>query len=213
MPFTAAKVMQGAGKWGRSLDVRTLTSSSYVGTSGTLDLPSVGGLEDLARSAELTPDGRTMFVGSYRANKIYEYTLSTAWLMSSVNTTKVATYTFTDVPTVTGNFGFSGIEFSPGGRYLYVTHGEDNEFYQWYLPTPWSLGSRIQMDGIVALDFLGTSCLNWAGDKISMIRRSSPAIDNQYPLSTPYDLDTAGATDGDANIGYLSSGAIIGGRW
>lgn len=211
MIFSAAKVMSGNSAYdGRVTDVRTFTSASYVGTSGTLDLSGSGNPNnEVARSAVLTPDGLTLFVASYRANKIYEYTLSTANLISSVNTTKAATYTFTDVPTVTGNFGFAGIEFSHDGRYLYVTHGEDFEFYQWRLIVPWKLSSRVQMAGVVALDFLGTSCVNWAGDKISMIRRSVPAIDNQYPLSTAYDLNTAGVTDGDAALGILASNAVI----
>lgn len=212
MAFSSTKTIMGASKIARSAAVRTLTSSSYVGVSGSLDLTGPSNpTNEVARSAILTPDGKTLFVASYRANKIYEYTLSTANLISSVNTTRVATYTFTDVPTVTGNFGITSIGFSPNGRYLYVTSGEDNEFYQWYLFVPWKLASRVQMGGVITLAAQGVACLNWAGSKISNVRRSTTAINAQYPLSTTYDIDTAGTTDGSAALpsSHQSSGAII----
>jgi len=132
-----------------------------------------------------------------KLNTIYQYNLSTAWLMSS------ASYI--------GSFSFSsqagqtkGIGFSADGTKLYALSNITETVYQYTLSTAWNITTASYANKSAAVSvgagydrfsiwFNGTGTRMWTGSTEDRLKRQT--------LTTPWDISTAGAV---TNITYAS---------
>jgi len=149
------------------------------------------------------PDGTKLFV--VRGASVYQYSLSTAWLLSSVGTGTFLSTTSVDT-------GCTGLFFSPDGTKMYIcgsnavanatvgsTAGEDR-VYQYNLSTAWDVttavlqsGSRRFAAGDAGLPAAETTPaairFNSDGTQFYMLGSSNDAV-HQYSVSTAYDVST-----------------------
>jgi len=74
-------------------------------------------------------------VGSTLNNSAYQYSLSTAWDVSTASYSSVSS-------SVASQDGFpQGVTFSPDGTKMYVTGGGNGRIYQYSLSTAWDLST------------------------------------------------------------------------
>jgi hypothetical protein len=149
------------------------------------------------RGLYMKSDGTKMYVADVHGKRIYQYTLSTPW----------------DVSTALSDGSFSNqvgtlndIWFKPDGTKLYtIDTGSTNRIDQFTLSTPWDV-TTATYDNISKDVGSNTKdiAFNSDGTKLHILRLFLGGID-QYTLSTPWDVSTA-LSDGSLDIsGQIST--------
>lgn len=135
--------------------------------------------------------GKQMYVCGKTGNDINEYTLTTAWDVSTASYSQNFSFATQDT-------AIEGIFFKSDGTELYVSGDANNKIYQYNLSTAWdvSTASFDQDLGVSAQDgqpegvfFRDDGSAN-AGKQMYVVGNSSNAID-YYTLTTAWDLSTA----------------------
>ena len=180
----------GAIKGNSTLRAAGNTIVSYV-DMGSASYSSIS-LSVLAQdtgpsSLFFSPDGLKMFMAGRLNDKIYQYNLSTPWVVSSASfVTDFSVSSQTTFP--------QGIYFKPDGLKLFVVGSSPDEVFQYSLTTPWTI-STASYDSIsfsVATEDGTPQGIDFSPDGINMYVCGS---DNdsvyQYLLSTPWAISTA----------------------
>jgi sugar lactone lactonase YvrE len=108
-----------------------LTTATY--DSKTINVNSTGG--GGVAGIHLSPDGRKMFIASNSTDKVHEYTLSTAYDVSTATETRTL-----DISSQTG--GASGIRFNHQGTQMFISDGSNGVIvYQYKLTLPFNVSS------------------------------------------------------------------------
>ena len=134
------------------------------------------------------PDGTKMYISGNTNDSIYQYTLSTAWDLSTGSYDSVS---FSVASQATNPRGLS---FKPDGTKMYLVGVNSDEVYQYSLSTAWDL-STASYDS-VSIDVNSEDTLprglSFKPDGTKMYL-SGTSTDNiyQYSLSTAWDLSTA----------------------
>ena len=135
------------------------------------------------------PDGTKMYMIGDSSNSIYQYTLSTAWDLST------ASYDSVSFSVAAEDNSPLGIFFKPDGSKMYVSAGFlAGDVYQYTLSTAWDL-STASYDS-VSHDVSSQSnsptgiFFKPDGAKMYMIGSTTDSV-YQYTLSTAWDLSTA----------------------
>ena len=105
-----------------------------VRTTGVDIEQSVDNSETYARAFAFNNDGTKLFIGDYFRDAIYEYSLSTAYKISTATRTDT---TPLDISAKSGDL--ISIKFKPDGTELYVLDDGDNKIYQYSLSTGFDL--------------------------------------------------------------------------
>lgn len=134
------------------------------------------------------PDGLTMFVASFNTSDVYQYTLSTAWDLSTASYDSI----FFD----SGETSlYYGIWFKDDGTKMYICAGNPAiEIVQFTLSTPWDITTAT--DDATPLDVSSEDgapnsiVFNNDGTKLYMCGANTRTV-YQYDVSTPWDLSTA----------------------
>ena len=149
----------------------------YVGTQDT----SPTGLD-------FSPDGTKMYVCGYGTNSVYQYTLATAFSISSASYDNVS-FAFGQ-----GDAVYTDVRISPDGTKMYALGQQTDNIYQYTLSTPFDVSSASYSSKSL---FVRTQdgvpegiALSNDGTKIFVIGRVNDRV-NQYDMSVPYDLSTA----------------------
>lgn len=144
---------------------------------------SIAAEDTLALGLFFKPDGTKMYIVGNSSDAVHQYTLSTAWDVST------AVYDNVSFPTTTGNHE---LFFKPDGTRMYVV--EAPNLHQYDLSTPWDLSTavynNINLD-VTAQDTAATGVFfKPDGLKMYMAGSLSDAV-HQYTLSTAWDISTA----------------------
>jgi hypothetical protein len=148
-------------------------------------------------SIRFSSDGTKLFAGS-GSDTIREYSLSTPWSITSVNTTPINSLSATSSPI---GSTLTGISFSADGRQLLVCGESSQKIVKYNLPTSWTLsGASLNIYNITTSAFLEQSepsgiALSSDGRNIFVLRNSEIRYVYRIELSTPYDLSTSTPTD------------------
>ncbi|MEQ8811556.1 MAG: hypothetical protein RIE59_20975, partial [Imperialibacter sp.] len=134
-------------------------------------------------------DGKTMFVIGYNSDEVQQYSLSTAYDITST-VTHLGAY---NVSTETGTP--SDIAFNDSGSKMYITAGRF--VFQYTLSTPFDVtnGLNVTYNGSYSSSQdsnVKSMALNPQGTKMFLLGSTSDAV-YQYSLSTPY-VVTSGVT-------------------
>lgn len=161
-------------------DVSTASyaSKSFSVTSQLTDL----------RGFAFKPDGKTMFVqGHTPTAAIYQYTLSTAW---DISTASYASKT----KTLSSQDSFpTGLAFKANGDNFYVVGNQNGIIYEYTMSTQWdvSTASYASKSFNPSLGNNGEIALRPDGKKIYLTDSTGSHPIKQYSLATPYDISTA----------------------
>jgi len=160
-----------------------LSTASYDSTSF-----SVSSQDSNPYGIEFKPDGTKMYILGLATDNIYQYSLSTAWDVSTASYDSVSF-------SVSSQDGFAySIIFNDDGTSFYVLGTTNGTVYQYTMSTAYDLStasyasksfSVTSQDNTPAgIDF------NSNGTKLYMVGRTNDTI-YQYSLSTAYDISTA----------------------
>jgi len=81
------------------------------------------------------PDGTALFVSSYGTDLVYQYTLSTAWDLST------ASYDSVSFSIASQDGVAFGITFKPDGTKMYITGSTNDSVYEYDISTAWDLST------------------------------------------------------------------------
>jgi len=136
------------------------------------------------------PDGTKMYVSGSTNDSIYEYTLSTAWDISTASYSQsynVSTQESTP----------NGVFFKSDGTVMYVVGSSNDQVYQYSLSTAWdvSTATYVQSFSVSFVGLYGPAGLSFKSDgtKMYVIGNSSDGV-FEFSLSTAWDISTASFT-------------------
>jgi hypothetical protein len=134
------------------------------------------------------PDGTSMFITGNGNDNVYQYTLSTAWDMST------ASYASKSFSVATQETAVSGSAFKPDGTILYVCGSGTDSVFQYTLSTAWDVSTASYASKSFSFSTQDTVVtgvgFNDDGTKMYMSGSNNDTI-FQYTLSTAWDVSTA----------------------
>jgi len=160
-----------------------LSTASYDSKS-----TSVSATGSFPLGLTMKPDGTKMYVVSFVGNSVFQYTLSTAWDIStalydsvrySVSAQGSASYT---------------VRFNNDGTAMYVGLHTNDTIFQYSLSTAWNVSTASYSGKSLAVgsqdgDLRGV-IFNPSGDELYLLGTGSDSV-YKYSLSTAFDLSTA----------------------
>ena len=111
-----------------------LSTASYTAVS-----PSTAAQEASGQSLYFKSDGTKLYTTGFSSDKVHQYSLSTAWDVSTLSYDNVSITIATDFP---GSSAPRGLSFANNGTYLYVVEsstGYARGILRWTLSTPWDI--------------------------------------------------------------------------
>ena len=144
-------------------------------------------LTDL-RGFTFKPDGKTMYAqGHAPTTAIYQYTLSTAW---DISTASYASKT----KTLSSQDSFpNGVTFAPNGDKFYIAGNQNATVYEYTMSTQWDVSTASYASKSFNTSFgnLGIIAMRPDGKKIYLSDSTGSHPIKQYSLATAYDISTA----------------------
>ena len=149
---------------------------------------SVQSQDDLVRSLAFSSDGTKMYVIGDTNDRLFQYTLSTAWSIST------ASYDSVSLNLGLQDTSPSDIYFKPDGTKMYMVGLTGDRVYQYTLSTAWSI-STASYDGTsfyVGGQDANPVSVTFKSDGTKMfVVGLSTLLAYQYTLSTPWAVSTA----------------------
>lgn len=155
---------------------------------------SVATQETAPRVVSFSPDGTKMYTVGTGSDAIFEYSLSTAWDVST------ASYGSVSLSVASEDSNPIGLFFKPDGLKMYMTGGLNRRLYQYSLSTAWEISTasydNVSTLFIVPVEILSTqnlppneSFFKDDGTKLYVISLTNDSV-YQFGLSTAWDLST-----------------------
>ena len=188
-----------------SVEQYSVTTAWDISTVNTTPVNSftTSSQENAAQGLSFKADGTRMYVVGIN-DVLYEYSLSTAWDISSSS----ASYNNVN-KTLSTNNGPTDLFFKPDGTKFYVT--EANYVYEYSLSTAWDITTASLTTKSAAFSTKGGASatsgvyLNGDGTALFTVSSSTDRV-YQYPLSTPYAVSSLGTS----TISFLFSSQFSG---
>jgi PGF-pre-PGF domain-containing protein len=148
---------------------------------------SVASQDTAATDVFFKPEGDKMYVAGVTNDRIFQYTLSNPWNVSS------ATYDNINIIT-TGEGNNQGLFFNSSGDKMYFVGSDNDMVFQYTLSDPWNLSSATSDNiNLSVVSQEGTPVgvfFKSEGDEMYVIGNVNDFV-HQYSLSTPFNLSTA----------------------
>ena len=147
--------------------------------------------ETVATGLKFNPDGTKMFIVGINGDEINEYTLSTAWDVSSATHDRALSISAKDTAP-------QGVTFNSDGTKIYVVGAINDNIDSWELSTPYSLAGVDATDDHIATTDLGSNFnprdikFNNDGSKMFVLDTDGNTV-AEYSLSTAYDPASKGS--------------------
>jgi DNA-binding beta-propeller fold protein YncE len=157
-----------------------ITTASYVQNF------SIAAQETNPRGLSFKPDGTKMYFAGSTGDDVNEYTLSTAWDISTAS--YVQNFSFAAQET-----GPTSFFFKPDGLKMYVLGATGDAVFEYTLSTAWdiSTASYTQNFSIAAQDTTPTGLFfRPNGLQMYMVGQTNDNV-CEYSLTTPWDISTA----------------------
>lgn len=149
---------------------------------------SVLSTDTLTMGVKFSSDGTKAFTIGDTINNVYQYTLSTAWDVST------ASYASKALSVSTQDGSPSDLAFSSDGTKLYVLGDANNTIYQYTLPTAWDLTGATYASKSFSVNTQESIPQGLAfssdGTKAYVIGMNTDTV-YQYGLTTAWDISTA----------------------
>jgi hypothetical protein len=165
----------------------TLSTAWDVSTAAYSSSKDVSAQADLAVDVAFSSDGTKMYVTDDITTVVYQYTLSTAW--------NVTTASYTTSKSVSAQDGSpTGVAFNSDGTKMYVSGDSNNTVYQYTLATAWNVSTATYASLSKSVSAQDTSVNNLAfsadGTKMYIVGNVNNTL-YQYTLATAWNVSTA----------------------
>jgi len=150
------------------------------------------------------PDGYAFYLVDYNGSRVLEYSLSTAWDLS---TASYSSNTFS----TTGESNPRSVYFKPDGTKMYVTGSQNDNVIEYALSTAWDIttgSSQATFSVASQTSFPANISFNDTGTKMYLTTYSSSSDIFEYSLSTGWDVSTASYNSVSYNDSVLTNPAI-----
>ena len=174
------------GLSGRDVNEYVLSTPWVVSTASYVQNTSVASQDTSPVGLFFKPDGTKMYVLGSAGDKVYEYDLSLAWVITTASYLQSFSVVSQD-PTP------SGLSFKPDGTKMYVTGGFGQDINEYDLSTAWDVttASYLQNYSVVLQDTQPKNTFfKPDGTKMYVVGFSGRDV-NEYNLSTAWDVTTA----------------------
>ena len=149
------------------------------------------------RGLSFKPDGTKMYLVGVNSDEVYQYSLSTAWDLST------ASYDSVSIDVNSEDTLPRGLSFKPDGTKMYVSGTSTDTIYQYGLSTAWDL-STASYDSVsfsVSSEESNPYAIQFKSDGTEMLMLGASGKDvYQYSLSTAWDLSTASYDNVSFNV-------------
>jgi sugar lactone lactonase YvrE len=175
------------GDTGNDITQYTLGTAWDVSTAVYVTEFSVSSQEPLPYGFYFRSDGLKLYVvGGTAPDSVYQYTLGTAWTISTASYDSVS-FSVTAQETTPNS-----VYFRPDGKQMYVTGSGFDDIYIYNLSTAWDLTSASYSSTFVMATDTAPMGLEFSSDGRKMYFAGSTGDDiNEYILGTPWDVTTA----------------------
>jgi DNA-binding beta-propeller fold protein YncE len=146
----------------------------------------VSGQDASPRDLAFSSDGTKMYVIGQTNDSVYQYTLGTAWDLST------ASYASLSISVNAQDATPTGIAFSSDGTKMYVVGTTNDTVYQYTLGTAWDLSTATyaSLSKSVAAQETQPNALAFSPDGTRMVLLGSTSV-KQYTLGTAWNVSTA----------------------
>ena len=167
----------------------TLTKAWDITTASfTANTFSVANQESFPRGLFFKTDGTKMYiVGGGSGDAIYQYTLSTAWDITT------ASYDSINLSVASQDTVATDIRFKPDGTVMYISGTSSDSIHQYTLSTAWDLSTASYASKALSIASQDTQpesfYFNESGSKVFVLGIINDNV-YQYALSTAWDVST-----------------------
>ena len=178
-----------------------VSTASYSGKS-----VSVVAQDTASTSIRFSLNGLEFYILAGTNNAVYQYSLSTAWDVST------ASYSGKSVSVVAQDTASQGLDFSLDGTTMYVTGATTDAIYQYTLSTAWDVSTASYANkslSIAAYEITSTGIMFANnGNKLFLTGTTSDKI-TEFTLGTAWDVTTATFVDfvGVSQVGTIAATA------
>lgn len=179
-----------AGRYLLSSGTATSGTQGYGIANATYDSVSLSlTAQDInPRGLAFKPDGTAFYTVGFTNRKIFQYSLSTAWDLST------ASYASKDFSVSSQETSPVGVAFKPDGTKMYVCGTANDTVYQYSLSTAWDVSTASYDSKSFSVASQETApydlVFNDDGTKFILTGSQNDAL-YEYGLSTAYDISTA----------------------
>ena len=159
-----------------------VSTATYTAVSGTLSGDT--GPQDIF----FKPDGLSVYVSGNTNDTIYMYNLSSAWNISTLNTTVAALFSVAAQETTP-----TGLFFKPDGLKMYVAGSNGDDVNEYNLSVAWDITTAVyfQVTTTVTQDTAPGS-LSFSSDGTKMFVAGTTGDEvNEYTLTSAWNVSTA----------------------
>lgn len=163
-------------------------------------LSTFTGSQNNVRSLFFSSEGTKMFLLSDADDHVYQYSLSSAWDISTASYDNVAFSVAQDTLT-------TGLAFSSNGRLMYAVGTSNDTVREYILSNPWNVSSvTIGGSYLVSAQSTGPSGLRFSSNGALMyVSDSGQGRVNQYTLATPWRVNSASYSSQFFSTAIISS--------
>jgi hypothetical protein len=176
------------GNTGDDVNQYTLSTAFDVSTATFVRLFSTSAQDSSPQDIFFKPDGLTMFILGFTNKTVFQYTLSSAF---DISTASYASKSFSVNSQETSP---TGLWFKSDGTVMYVIGSATDSVYQYTLSTAWdvSTASYASISFSVASQESNPAQVNLSADGLKMWIIGSTGDDiNEYTLGTAWNVSTA----------------------
>ena len=181
-----------AGDTGNDITQYTLSTAWNVSTAGSPVTFSINPEETSIQDLFFKDDGTTMYIVGTSADAVFQYTLGTAWDIST------ASYASKSFSVTTQETAPNGLWFKSDGTAMYIVGTTADTVFQYTLSTAWdvSTASYASISFSVINQDSNPTAINFSPDGAVMyILGNTFDRISQYTLGTPWNVSTATYVD------------------
>jgi len=178
------------GNQGNDINEYTLTTSWDVSSASFVDSFSVASQDEAPSGVAFSKSGKKMFVTGNDGDDVNEYTLTTAWDVSSAS--------FVDSFSVASEESSpSDIAFSKSGEKMFIVGNNGDDVNEYTLTVQWDVSSASFVDSFSVASqhsFPTGIAFSKSGDKMFIVGSNGDDV-NEYTLTTAWDVSSASFVD------------------
>ena len=175
------------GSTGDDVNQYTLSTAFDVSTATFVRLFSTSAQDSSPQDVFFKPDGLSMFIMGGTNDTVFQYTLSSAFDIST------ASYASKSFSVATQETAPTGLWFKPDGTIMYVVGQTTDTVYQYTLGTAWDVSTASYASIFFVVSQESTPVqVNLSADGLTMWILGQTGDDiNQYALGTAFNVSTA----------------------